>query len=108
MHLVDSDDCEQCSGVLEELENIDDDCNRHQIKFVKTQDFTIAEQYGITDFPVLVYFEENVPNVYEGRLIICNFETPGLLHSVRRLFCHFQNLITNYHDKIQVETCRKQ
>lgn len=65
--LADSEDCEQCSGVLEELENIDDDCNRHQIKFVKTQDFTIAEQYGITDFPVLVYFEDNVPNVFEGK-----------------------------------------
>lgn len=63
---TDSDDCEQCAGVLEELENIDDDCDKHDIKFVKTQDFTIAEQYGITDFPVLVYFEENTPNVFEG------------------------------------------
>lgn len=67
---LDADDCEQCSSVLEELENIDDDCNRHQIKFVKTQDFKIAEYYGITDFPVIVYFEEGVPNVYEGNLIV--------------------------------------
>lgn len=71
--VIDSDvsdgpDCEQCAGILEELENIDDDCDRHGIKFVKTQDFAIAESYGVTDFPVLVYFESNVPNVYEGSL----------------------------------------
>lgn len=53
---------------MEELENIDDDCDRHEIKFVKTQDYSIAEAYGVTDFPVLVYFEHNVPNVYEGSL----------------------------------------
>ncbi|XP_061377515.1 uncharacterized protein LOC116766670 isoform X4 [Danaus plexippus] len=64
----DSLDCEQCSGILEELENIDDDCDRHGIKFVKTQDYSISESYGVTDFPVLVYFENNVPNVYEGSL----------------------------------------
>ncbi|XP_063360360.1 uncharacterized protein LOC134649525 isoform X5 [Cydia amplana] len=61
-------DCEQCAGILEELENIDDDCDRHKIKFVKTQDYSIAESYGVTDFPVLVYFENNIPNVYEGSL----------------------------------------
>lgn len=53
---------------MEELENIDDDCDRHGIKFVKTQDYSIAESYGVTDFPVLVYFESNMPNVYEGSL----------------------------------------
>ncbi|XP_013171324.1 PREDICTED: uncharacterized protein LOC106120517 isoform X1 [Papilio xuthus] len=66
--LEDGVDCEQCTGILEELENIDDDCDRHEIKFVKTQDYSIAEQYGVTDFPVLVYFEHNIPNVYEGSL----------------------------------------
>uniref|UniRef100_A0A182NJ40 Thioredoxin domain-containing protein n=1 Tax=Anopheles dirus TaxID=7168 RepID=A0A182NJ40_9DIPT len=64
----DADDCEQCSGVLESLENIDDDCDRHGIMFVKTDDLSIAEQYGISDYPVLVYFEDNVPNVFEGSL----------------------------------------
>lgn len=64
----DGPDCEQCSGILEELENIDDDCDRHEIKFVKTQDYSIAESFGVTDFPVLVYFESGIPNVYEGSL----------------------------------------
>jgi hypothetical protein len=61
-------DCDQCGGILDELENIDDDCDRHGITFVKTQDFSIAELYGISEYPVLVYFEANIPNVYEGSL----------------------------------------
>jgi hypothetical protein len=61
------DDCSQCIGVIEELENIDDDCDRHGITFVKTQDYTIAEHYGIAEYPVLVYFESNIPNVFAGK-----------------------------------------
>ncbi|XP_063909569.1 uncharacterized protein LOC135127148 isoform X3 [Zophobas morio] len=63
-----SDECEQCAHILEELENIDDDCERHGILFVKTQDLKIAEQYGATDFPILMYFEEGVGGVFEGDL----------------------------------------
>ncbi|XP_017758613.1 PREDICTED: uncharacterized protein LOC108549636 isoform X4 [Eufriesea mexicana] len=66
--LDDAEDCEQCMGILEELENIDDDCDRHGITFVKTQDYKVAEDYGVTDFPVLVYFENQIPNVFEGDL----------------------------------------
>ncbi|XP_030752656.1 uncharacterized protein LOC115879799 isoform X6 [Sitophilus oryzae] len=63
-----SDECDQCSNILEELENIDDDCERHGIKFVKTNDLRIAEQYGATDFPLLMYFENGVGGVFEGDL----------------------------------------
>lgn len=65
---IDSDDCEQCTRILEELENIDDDCDRHGITFVKTKDFSVAEQYGVHDFPALVYFESSIPNVFEGEI----------------------------------------
>ncbi|XP_066902828.1 uncharacterized protein hlk isoform X1 [Halyomorpha halys] len=60
------DECTQCKEILEELENIDDDCDRHGITFIKTQDFTVASHFGVTDFPSLVYFEDQVPNVFEG------------------------------------------
>lgn len=63
-----ADECEQCTAILEELENIDDDCDRHGIVFVKTQDFSIAQLYGVTDYPALIYFEEGIPNVFEGLL----------------------------------------
>ncbi|XP_049962351.1 uncharacterized protein LOC126482333 isoform X1 [Schistocerca serialis cubense] len=62
------DECDQCKIILEELENIDDDCDRHGITFIKTQDATVAEEYGVSDFPSLVYFERAIPNVFEGDL----------------------------------------
>lgn len=37
-YFIDSEhNCDQCAVVLEELENIDDDCDKHGIKFVKTE-----------------------------------------------------------------------
>ena len=33
----DNDSCVDCAIILQELENIDDDTDRHGIKFVKTQ-----------------------------------------------------------------------
>ncbi|XP_071051431.1 uncharacterized protein [Onthophagus taurus] len=66
--LSDGDDCEQCGPILEELENIDDDCERHGITFVKTEDYKIAEQYGAVNFPVLMYFERGIGGIFEGDL----------------------------------------
>ncbi|XP_045469600.1 uncharacterized protein LOC123677131 isoform X4 [Harmonia axyridis] len=63
-----SDDCGQCGAILEELENIDDDCERHGIIFVKTQDLKIAEQYGANEFPVLMYFESGIGGIFEGEI----------------------------------------
>ncbi|XP_059615096.1 uncharacterized protein LOC132260781 isoform X3 [Phlebotomus argentipes] len=63
-----ADECENCAGILEELENIDDDCDRHGIVFVKTKDFSVAEEYGVVEYPALVYFEDGIPNVFEGQL----------------------------------------
>lgn len=28
----------------------------------------MAEDYGVTDFPILIYFENQIPNVFEGNL----------------------------------------
>lgn len=36
---------------------------------MKTKDFTVAEQYGVHDYPALVYFESAIPNVFEGNKI---------------------------------------
>lgn len=46
-----SHECDQCKVILEELENIDDDCDRHGITFVKTQ-----VSYFIHDLFSLTYF----------------------------------------------------
>ncbi|GFT85176.1 thioredoxin domain-containing protein [Trichonephila clavipes] len=54
--------------ILEELENIDDDALRHGIPFVKIEDRKLASEYGIETLPTLVYFENKMPNFYQGDL----------------------------------------
>lgn len=54
--------------LIELISQLDDDCDRHGISFVKTKDFSVAEQFGVHDFPALVYFENSIPNVFEGEL----------------------------------------
>ncbi|XP_015789930.1 uncharacterized protein LOC107366806 [Tetranychus urticae] len=61
-----SDDCEQCQAVLDDLENIDTDTDKHGIAFVKTKDMDIADEYGCKTFPALIYFEKGTPSVYSG------------------------------------------
>ncbi|KFM83632.1 Hypothetical protein disulfide-isomerase, partial [Stegodyphus mimosarum] len=54
--------------ILEELESIDDDCDRHGIPFVKIDDDKVASEYGLETLPALVYFENKMPNFYQGDL----------------------------------------
>ena len=58
---------EESEQVLEELEKIDDDCDKHGIQFVKIDDKKAAKEYGIDHIPGIVYFEKQVPNVYDGK-----------------------------------------
>lgn len=54
--------------MLEELENIDDECDSLGITFVKIDNIDEAKEYGIDEVPSLLYFEKGIPTVYEGRL----------------------------------------
>lgn len=55
--------------VLEELEKIDDDCSSHGIQFVKIDDDPTSRSYGIDTVPAIVFFEKQVPNIYNGDLL---------------------------------------
>ncbi|XP_015123267.1 uncharacterized protein LOC107045483 isoform X2 [Diachasma alloeum] len=54
--------------VLNELENIDDECDQLGIVFVKIDNAEEAEEYGIEKIPTLIYFEKGIPTIYEGNL----------------------------------------
>ena len=57
--------------VLKELEEIDDDAEKYDIPFVKIDDDTVAKEFGLDDeLPILVYFENRLPTVYEGDLTV--------------------------------------
>lgn len=53
---------------MEELENIDDECDSLGVTFVKIDNIDEAKEYGIDSVPSLLYFEKGIPTVYEGRL----------------------------------------
>lgn len=65
--LIDDDKCESCSEILEELETIDDDTDKHGIQFVKSNDAKLAAEIGVFSFPALVYYETGVPIMYDGK-----------------------------------------
>ena len=68
--LIDDDDCDSCKEILEELETIDDDTDKHGIQFVKSKDAKLAAEIGIFSFPALVYYETGVPIMYDGKKFI--------------------------------------
>lgn len=68
LHNADDKDDKADMRVLLELENIDDECDAHGIVFVKIDDDNEAKEYGFEELPVLVYFENKVPSIYEGDL----------------------------------------
>merc|ERR1712088_422704 len=63
-------DCKQCDGVLQELENIDDEAEEAGIPIVKLEDTALAKSVGVFALPAVVFFrsfgEEAV--VYTGDL----------------------------------------
>lgn len=56
--------------VIEALEHIDDECDAEDILLIKTDELDILKEHDIpTDkLPLLVYFEDEVPHVYDGDL----------------------------------------
>lgn len=64
--LLDDHGDEDSMQVLNELEKIDDDCDKHGIQFVKIDDDKAAKDFGIDSLPAIVYFEKQIPNLYDG------------------------------------------
>lgn len=66
-YFTDDKDQKKSQKVLAELENIDDDCDQHNIAFVKISDLEEAKEYGIDTLPTLVLFERKIPHIYDGQ-----------------------------------------
>ncbi len=62
-------DCNCHKLICLHLENIDDECDQHGIAFVKIDDIEVSKRFGIEyeELPTLVYFEEKIPNFYQGK-----------------------------------------
>lgn len=66
--LADDNNDRKSQKVLNELENIDDECDSLGIAFVKIDNDEEAKEYGIEKVPTLLYFEKGIPTYYEGNL----------------------------------------
>lgn len=55
--------------ILEELEQIDEKLDKQDLAMVKISDDGAIDNYGIEIIPSLVYFDNGVPEVYEGDLL---------------------------------------
>lgn len=60
--------------ILKELENIDDDCDQHNIPFVKIDDSQLEVSYGIKNPPALGFYKKQVPKFFEGKISVSNNE----------------------------------
>lgn len=69
MPYVDKPECKKCSKVLQELENIDDEADQLGIGFVKINDESLAEEYNLGTLPALVYYRNQIPIIYEGKIL---------------------------------------
>ena len=65
---LDDNNDRKSQRVLNELENIDDECDKIGIVFVKIDNREEAEEYGIDKLPGLIYFEKGIPTSYVGNL----------------------------------------
>ena len=76
--LLDDPDSRKVDQLLETLERIDDDCAVRGIHFVKVAQDDKDENndvFGIDKLPKLVYFNDKLPNMYEGKMYtiyLCN------------------------------------
>eukprot|EP00095_Tigriopus_kingsejongensis_P009527 maker-scaffold561_size136864-snap-gene-0.22 protein:Tk09527 transcript:maker-scaffold561_size136864-snap-gene-0.22-mRNA-1 annotation:"GL10978" len=53
---------------LEALENIDDDADKLGVSFVEVSDVGVGRHHGVYSYPTLVYFENEIPAVYDKSL----------------------------------------
>lgn len=58
---------------MAELENIDDECDGRGVYFVKIDNYEEAMEYGIDTIPTLVYFESEIPYIFEGESWVTYF-----------------------------------
>lgn len=65
---LDDNNDRKSQKILNELENIDDECDQIGVTFVKLDNLEEAKEYGIEKIPSLLYFEKGIPTLYEGNL----------------------------------------
>ena len=56
----------QSNEVLNNLEKVDDYCDKLDISIVKINDLELVTEYNLGELPALVYYRHSIPILYEG------------------------------------------
>lgn len=68
-NLSDEEGDKKSQKIINELENIDDECEEKDIDFVKTSDDGIQEEYDLPSLPSLVFYRNKFRTIYQGNLM---------------------------------------
>lgn len=84
----------RCQKILQELENIDDECEEEDIDFVKISDINIRKEYDLADIPALAFYRHQFRKIYDGDMmheeailewiLQLRHSTPDVIESVDR------------------------
>lgn len=66
---LDSEGDKKAQKILNELENIDDECEEKSIDFVKTSDDGIDKEYDLVELPALAFYRNKFRTIYKGDLM---------------------------------------
>ena len=66
---IDPEGDKKSHKILNELENIDDECEEKDIDFVKTSDEGIEKEYDLPTLPALAFYRHKFRTIYTGDLM---------------------------------------
>lgn len=69
IHLTDREGDKKAQKILNELENIDDECEEKSIDFVKTSDSGVDKEYDLQELPALAFYRHKFRTIYTGDLM---------------------------------------
>lgn len=69
MNLTDPEGDKKSQKILNELENIDDECEEKDIDFVKTSDDGVEKEYDLPSLPALAFYRNKFRTIYTGDLM---------------------------------------
>lgn len=78
--------------VLEELEQIDDDCDKHGIQFVKIDDSRSMKEFGISSVMILILIYKFFASFLDSK----TFSTIAIFSSNLTQLCLMKNLFNRF------------
>lgn len=66
MFILDKEGDKKSQKIIQELENIDDECEEKEIDFVKTSDEGVEKEYDLPSLPTLAFYRNKFRKIYSG------------------------------------------